>query len=388
MLENATVRDALQELFRQTKEAFNNIAEFAAFRQSLRDDFADLITTMTHRLDVDFEAYNPANFFHALRLHADEGGEPRTLEELGTGEEQMLALAFAHAYAKAFHGGILLAIEEPEAHLHPLAQDWLARKVRKMASDGLQIVLTTHSPAFVDLLNVDGLGLVVKSSGTGTSVVQRSRREVVRWCTGHGAPAARTNVGNIQEFYDASATDEIKAGFFAKRVVVVEGPTESLSIPVYLAAVGLDCAKEGVAIVPAGGKGNLAKWWRLFTAYKIPTYIIFDNDREDDTDGRKRLDALRTIGEADPDEVLSETDFRIENGYAVFGSNFEVCLRSVFTSYEGLEDEARQFLNTNSKPLIARYVARKLVANRNTDDNDWWYFEALAESIKSVTAAA
>jgi len=384
MLRDERVRTALEQIFRQTKEAFNEVPEFASFRQSLREDFADLISSMTHRLDVDFEAYNPVNFFHALRLHADEGGQPRTLDELGTGEEQMLALAFAHAYAKAFHGGILLAIEEPEAHLHPLAQQWLARKVRKMASDGLQLVLTTHSPAFVDLLNIDGLALVKKVADCGTTIVQRRRSDLVAWCVEKGAPAARTRVGNIQHFYDASATDEIKAGFFAKRVVLVEGPTESLALPVYMAAVGLDCAKEGVAIVPVGGKGNLAKWWRLFTAYEIPTYVVFDNDDDDDDDGRKRCDVLKAIGIDAPEDVLEVDDFTIEASYAVFGTDFESSLRELFNNYSELEEEARQFLSSSSKPLVARYVARKLIDQREEDDAEWVFFEGMAELIRDL----
>jgi putative ATP-dependent endonuclease of OLD family len=385
MLANDTVREALEEIFRQTKDAFNDVAEFAAFRQSLREDFADLIKTMTHRLDVDFEAYNPVNFFHALRLHADEGGEPRTLEELGTGEEQMLALAFAHAYAKAFHGGILLAIEEPEAHLHPLAQEWLAKKITQMAKDGLQIVLTTHSPAFVDLLNIDGLALVSKSD-TGTSAIQRSCPDVVDWCVARGVPRGRATADTIQDFYHASATNDIKVGFFAKRVVLVEGPTEALALPVYLSAVGLDCSIEGVAVVPVGGKGSLAKWWRLFTAYKIPTYVLFDNDGSEDADGRRRTDVLTAIGEDDTVDVLEGDDINVEEGYAVFGTDFEGSLRALFPGYVDLEREAQQFLRSGSKPLIARYVARKLVENRNPDDWNWTYFDSLAESIRSVAA--
>jgi putative ATP-dependent endonuclease of OLD family len=386
MLENDTVREALQEIFRQTKEAFSVVAEFAAFRQSLREDFADLIKTMTHRLDVDFEAYNPVNFFHALRLQADEGGEPRTLEELGTGEEQMLALAFAHAYAKAFHGGILLAIEEPEAHFHPLAQEWLAKKITLMAKDGLQIVLTTHSPAFVDLLNIDGLALVSKSEDSGTSVVQRSCQDVVDWCISRGVPPGQATADTIQDFYHASATNDIKAGFFAKRVVLVEGPTEALALPVYLSAIGLDCSVEGIAVVPVGGKGSLAKWWRLFTAYKIPTYVVFDNDGTEDTDGRRCGDVLAAIAEDDPADVLEIDDIHIEEHYAVFGTDFEGCLRALFPNYEALEREAKQFLRSGSKPLIARYVARNLVENRDPDDWSWTHFDSLAESIRSVTA--
>ena len=110
-------------------------------------------------------------------MHPEEGGVVRTFEELGTGQEQLLALAFAHAYAKAFFGGIVLIIEEPEAHLHPLAQQWLARRIRQMASDGLQIILTTHSPAFVNIVDLEGLILVSKPD-RATTTKQLTRRNL------------------------------------------------------------------------------------------------------------------------------------------------------------------------------------------------------------------
>ncbi|MDA2923304.1 AAA family ATPase [Acidobacteria bacterium AH-259-L09] len=383
MQENADVRQRLENVFQQTKEIFDEVEEFSNFRHSLREDFADLIQSMTHRLEVDFEAYNPVNFFHALRLHADEGGEPRTLEELGTGEEQMLALAFAHAYAKAFHGGILLAIEEPEAHLHPLAQEWLARKIRGLARDGLQIVLTTHSPAFVDLLNIEGLALVLKEPGNGTRVIQRDLDYLVGWCEVHGVPSGRVQRGSIQDFYDANSTREIKEGFFAKRIVLVEGPTESLSLPVYLAAVDLDCSAEGVAIIPVGGKGNLAKWWRLFTAYEIPTYVIFDNAIGEDSEGNRRTDILSTLGEDEIEAILERTDFHITDKFAVFGTDFEVCLRQLFPQYSQTEAQAREYLSSDSKPMIARHVAREL-AQTDVSGEPWDKVRDLAEHIRQV----
>src|SRR5207247_6248288 len=98
----AQIRTDLEDLFRKTKDKFSEIPEFAAFKKALQDQLADLVGSMTHRLEVDFEAYNPANFFHALDLQALEGDEPRALDEMGTGEKQVLAMAFSYAYATAF----------------------------------------------------------------------------------------------------------------------------------------------------------------------------------------------------------------------------------------------------------------------------------------------
>ena len=111
-------------------------------------------------------------------------------------------------------------------------------------------------------------------------------------CVVTGVPQDKVDEDNILPFYAANTSREILDGFFAKKVVLVEGPTECLSLPNYLTKVGLDVAKRGIAIVPVG-EGNLAKWRRLFTAYGIPTFVIFDNDgKADDKQRVKRRDAL------------------------------------------------------------------------------------------------
>jgi putative ATP-dependent endonuclease of OLD family len=60
-------RAHLEDLFTQIKTSFQGIPELGAFTGQLRAQLEDLIGGMTHRLEVDFEAYNPVNFFHALR---------------------------------------------------------------------------------------------------------------------------------------------------------------------------------------------------------------------------------------------------------------------------------------------------------------------------------
>ena len=169
LTEEAPRVDRLKAKFSEIREIFDEVSEFGNFQTELKNQFGEMFGRMSYGLQVEFSAYDPSKFFHSLRMQAVENDRVKTLEELGTGQEQLLALAFAHAYAKVFYGGMFLAIEEPEAHLHPLAQEWLARKIRQMCSDGLQIMITTHSPAFVDLLGLRGIVLVSKHEGV-TSV--------------------------------------------------------------------------------------------------------------------------------------------------------------------------------------------------------------------------
>jgi hypothetical protein len=58
----------------------------------------------------------------------------------------------------------------------------------------------------------------------------------------------------------------------------------------------------------------------------------------------------------------------------------------MFSDYERLEAEAKSFLRTTSKPLVARYVARKLAAEYDEEEEGWERFRELAESIKEVDA--
>lgn len=364
------VKSKLEEKFKEIKKLFYEINEFREFRDSLRTDFSDFVTAMTHKLDIDFEAYNPVNFFHALRIQAEENGIPRTIEELGTGEEQILALAFAHAYAKAFHGGVLLAIEEPESNLHPLAQEYLARKIENMAHDGMQIIITTHNSAFINMQNIEGICIVRKCEEIGTYLTQISKKQLVHYCVEKGVPADKIKEDNVSEFYYTNSTKQILEGFFAKKIILVEGPTEALSLPIYLKAVGLDTQKEGVAIISVMGKGNIAKWWRLFTIYKIPVYVIFDNDKKNDEDGKKRKDILKTLGEQNIQKILDANDILIENQYTVFGKDFETSLRNIFSEYSKLEEEAKDIIDAGAKPFIARYVATKLSQNSKNKANE------------------
>lgn len=386
MLEDEEVKGDLEEIFSDIKSKFHDVDQFSTFTEGLQDNLDQLVGSMSHQLEVDFEAYNPVNFFRALRLQAVEDDQVRALDELGTGEEQVLAIAFAHAYAKAFHGGIFLIIEEPEAHLHPIMQRWLSRRIHEMSEDGLQILMTTHSPAFVDLLNLEGLVLAKKGSN-GTYTIQKTAGDLAKHCIDKGVPEDFIDEGTILSFYKAHATEKILSGFFAKKVILVEGPTEKLALPEYFRQVGFDLLERGIEILSVGGKGDLAKWWRLFTLYEIPTYIIFDNDADDDDNESRRKDALGALNVDNNqiEAVIQSDEWLIEDKYSVFGVDFETTLRQLIHEYESFESEAKKYIDSKSKPLIARYAARKTHLERYHSARG--KFAELADRIASLKHA-
>lgn len=381
------VRDNLEELFRETKEEFYRIPSFSSFSESLREQLGDFLGSMTHELQVDFEAYNPVNFFQALRLQPVDNGQPRAIEELGTGEQQVLAISLAYAYAESFHTGLLLVLEEPESHLHPLAQQWLARRLRSLADGGVQLVITTHSPHFIDIMNLEGLCLVRKERSS-TRTIQRSVGNLVDHCVASGVPRDRIDQNSALPFYRSHSTTDILEGFFATVVVLVEGPTESLALPRYLERCDLDVTREGVAILAVHGKDNIAKWHRMFTLFEIPTYVIFDNDPSDDAQGNKRANILSALDvpEAQHDDYIDEDDWLIEERFAIFGADFERTFRRYFDEYEHLEHRAGDRYGITSKPFKARWVAEHLELSEEEDGTERLY--SLSAEINELVEEA
>ena len=383
LIEDEDRVEKLKEMFENIKSTFLGVEEFKTFNENMSSIAGQMLSNMSHALKIDFSAYDPSNYFKTLRVHPSEDGQTRAYEELGTGQQQILALSFAHAYAKSFLGqGLIFVLDEPEAHLHPLAQKWLAKQMFQMALDGLQLIITTHSPYFINLEFIDGIYLVSKDEQT--KINHTNAKELAEYCKATGA--SKADEQTIVPFYSSHSKPHILNGFFAKKIILVEGETEELALPSYFEKVGLDTLKEGIAIIGVSGKGNLAKWWRLFKCYKIPTFVCFDNDTKDDKNNTKRTEALKAIGidDGEIEGLLNSADWNINSNFCVFGADFETTMRNSFERYEEIETDEKNRLGS-SKPIVAKAVS-KILFNlaKNEGDNGWEHFEKLKEVIETL----
>lgn len=250
-----------------------------------------------------------------------------------------------------------------------------------MAEEGLQIIMTSHSPYFINLDYLEGIYLV-KKTDEGTYTHSTDAQSLSEYCIQKGAHRDRTTRETIIPFYAKSATDNILKGFFANLIILVEGPSEELALPIYLEKAGMDIYKEGIDVIGVGGKGNLAKWWRFFTHYDIPCFVCFDNDAKyDDPNGVKRKDALQAIGipENELDDNISIEDWNIFNEFCILGVDFETTLRKYFNQYTEIENDVKNELG-DSKPIVARETAKKLPFSN--DEEGWQKFNEFVDKIK------
>jgi putative ATP-dependent endonuclease of the OLD family len=164
--------------------------------------------------------------------------------------------------------------------------------------------------------------------------------------------------------------------------VLVEGPTEALALPGLLERVDLDVLRLGIAVVPVGGVGNLARWWRFFRSYGITVFTLFDLDSPDDATGAGRADLAATLS-SEPNATVDLDDTSapiiVRDRYAVFVTNYEAAMRSLFPSqYAELEARGHDRLGP-SKTLTARYVVERL--SPEVDPGGWAKLSHLAEAI-------
>jgi putative ATP-dependent endonuclease of OLD family len=348
-------KDELSEAFEQITSSFEQTDEFSSFFSQFSNSLKGAVKGFVHSLAVDFSAYDPNNYAKSLRIYAKEGNSIRGFEEFGTGEQQVLLMAFVKAYMEVFTGeNFVLIIEEPEAHLHPLAQRWLKEYVVEMCSSGIQVILSTHSSEFIDAEYLDGLVRIHKEGGI-TKAIQLSAEQLCNFCIDSGVPENLISPDNIVDFYSTKLfLDQLK-GMFAETIILVEGATEYFTLPVYLKRIGYSLAEHGTEIINCRGKDAIPLYWRLFKAYGYNCYAIFDCDRNDTQTKMTFKDIF--------DEENWSTDIGdciVKDNFAYFGKDFESYLRDEIQDYNLIEQRISEEYSISSKPGKAKAVAQHI----------------------------
>lgn len=163
---------------------------------------------------------------------------------------------------------ILLVIEEPELYIHPQIGK-LFYDVLNEFSKNQQVIYSTHSPRFIDVYEYENIALVNKTKTDGTKVTNCDVTAFV------GLTDRKIFQGLTQ------LNSDVNELFFAKNVIVVEGPEDKIAIIETCKKLGkikIRTEEIDITVVVANGKGNIQFFVRVLNAFSINYVVLHDSD--------------------------------------------------------------------------------------------------------------
>jgi putative ATP-dependent endonuclease of OLD family len=217
------------------------------------------------------------------------------LKGKGTGLRGAVLISMLQYLAEQSRRSLVLAVEEPEAFLHPGAQEGIAQQLEKLAErPGVTVLVTTHSPHIISRQADARVTELRKSRDGNTSLAAAARGDENR---ADLLGSLYTDRGLARVLEQATSAP---AG--TRAVVVTEGYTDALFLKYGLEAAGRKDLVEGIHFIDAGGAKKVVFQAVLAdSATHMPVIAVLDQDSH----GKSARDHLRDFGWTTNDHIIS-----------------------------------------------------------------------------------
>lgn len=313
-----------------------------------------------------------------LRLGFSLGDDSATigLSEAGTGVQSgvLLALNRLEQSSQQYPDvQFLLAIEEPEAFLHPQKQKELLQNIKSISSQNLKIIITTHSPYIISETPFSELGLVKKDGNISSLHI----------------PIIKDT--HEEEMFNAYSNEVNSQLFFAEKVIFVEGESDIRVLKTILQKK-LGSAAHKISIISSSGNKNFSPFLNMvksLASAKIKHLVITDFDSLTKDSDRAIITGAKAAGFTNSNEAQLHTiiDNALDKGEAEFRAAadaaeayFKASGLNVFIFTSDLE---YSIINESNKNLVTGIL--NSISNKNPDYSNGYSLDSLRKNIGSKT---
>lgn len=255
----------------QIKLLNENAVSSSAILKNIKETLKDLDTTMdTPKDGVEITPFTKKirDLSKSLTIYYSDQEDSFSMEYHGMGTRSWSSLLTLKAFISFIssdakkNGSVffpILAIEEPEAHLHPNAQKKLYGQINSIVG---QKIISTHSPYIAAMAELNQIRNFYKDTTVvcGRIEIDSLTQEDIR--------KINRQVINTR--------GEI---FFSKMIVFFEGETEEQALPVFAKKYFNETHFEmGLDFIGVGGFRNYLPFLRFAEGLKIPWIIFSDGE--------------------------------------------------------------------------------------------------------------
>ncbi len=261
--------EEMEKILSQVNERILSYSDVLSHVQDHLDELYDTINCEPGSVSISPVARHLRDMNRGVDVAiATRGAQSFPLVRQGMGTRSLTAVLVFRAYtswrqkcAKSSLIHPMLALEEPETHLHPQAQRALFRLVSRITG---QRIISTHSPYIAGQAPIDSLRHFRKvgpcTEVTSIDISQLSdddRRKIERMVL--------NTRGDL---------------IYARALVICSGETEEQALPVFGAKYwGRQPNDLGITMVGVGGDGSYVPFLRLAHQFAIPWYIFSDGEK-------------------------------------------------------------------------------------------------------------
>ncbi len=269
-----TTKDDITDIYAKANKSLEDQPLISDTKKSLQDTTKDLAgsdysASAIKAAEVEFD-----KILRLLQVQMD-GSPIGALDANGLGYNNLLYMAVVLEHLKSPDPDEcpMFLVEEPEAHLHPqltmLLADYLANKTPGAKTP--QTIVTTHSPTLAASVPPSRVHVLFADQTS-----QKPRCNSLA-----NAGMDERELGELQRMMDITRATL----YFAKAVILVEGISEALLVPVLAKRLGHDLAKLHISVVPICGVAfGTFKKLLIPAALGIPVAIVTDADPPVSTD--------------------------------------------------------------------------------------------------------